>query len=162
MISRRRKITLATLITAILLLAVYLRTDPYEEQLQAAYDDAFERGDPSNGHVWAVNQMDALMRSAVTNLGTNALPVLVSWIESDSKISLIQNDTVREWGRKLEIQSEAFWRRAYRDQTRAWIATRAIHVFRGRADLAVPRLRKLAKEGSHFAQVALNQLGEAP
>jgi hypothetical protein len=162
-ISLRRKSTLAALITATVLLAVFLgSTDPYEQDLQAAYDDAFERGDPSNGHFWAVNQMDNLMSTAVKNLGTNALPVLVSWIESDSKPSLIQNQTVRKLGHKLGIQSEAFWRMAYRDQTRAWIASHAIGVFRGQADLAVPRLKELAKKKSNFAEAALIALGESP
>lgn len=138
-----------------------------ERAFDLAYDRAMVRG--RDGQVVRVEMPQALIEveSQLRDTGTNAIPVLLSWIEDMERPRSALKEHASNFQRRFKIRSYRLkvWTINADRHRRAYIAAKTFHVFKDEAGWAVPRLKQLAREksdASTYAIQALEGLGERP
>jgi hypothetical protein len=104
------------------------------------------------------------VEAILSRAGTNAIPILVRWIEDSGKSVPAVRIQAQKLGLRYQVHSPAFWRwaaQADRHQ-RAFLAAKGISALRPAADLWVPRLREIAAKkaaAGALAGEALDRMG---
>lgn len=168
MIIKRARLWLCSVLATVIAIGVFTIWCYNDPKTRAAREFALtcERFMSTNSPYHEIDMAKVLdhMKRYFADMGTNAIPILVEWIEEAAAPQSTLKRQAGAFGKRMKIQSTRFWRWTYDGNVpmRAALAADILPLFKEQAVGAVPRLQQIARVtntmGGIYAEIVLSRI----